>query len=45
VIIEVDKSSIESLDDLADALGSAADSVLLLVRRGEGTHFVLVEKD
>lgn len=45
VIIEVDKSSIESLDDLADALGSAADSALLLVRRGEGTRFVLVEKD
>jgi serine protease Do len=46
VILEVNRQAVESVQDVREALASAADkdSVLLLVQRGEGSLFVPLEK-
>ena len=44
VILEVDRSAIADADDLRDLLDNAGPGALLLVRRGESTSFVPINR-
>jgi len=44
VIVEVDRSAVDSAQDLAAKLGSTKKSALLLVRRGDNTLYVALER-
>ena len=45
VILEVDRSEIENVDDLRAQLNAADDGALFLIRRGEATLFVPIKRN
>ncbi len=45
LIVEVDRVAVSSAEALAEKLGAAKKSVLLLVRRGENTLYVAIERE
>jgi serine protease Do len=45
VILEVDRSEIDSIDELRSRLDEAKKSALLLIRRGDATIFVPMKRE
>jgi hypothetical protein len=44
LIVEIDRTPVESAEALADALSKAKKSALLLIRRGDNTLYVALER-
>ena len=44
LIVEVDRTSVKNAEALASKLGATKKSALLLVRRGENTLYVAIER-
>jgi serine protease Do len=44
VVVEIDRQAVDSAEELANRLGKTKASALLLVRRGENTLYVAIER-